>query len=365
MGLHATDVPALARVMKDLARAGNTVMVVEQEPEIVRSCERVLEMGPGAGPHGGRVLFDGTPEELAKREDLPTGKAWAAGRAAPRPRRTAKSWLVVKGAREHNLRGVEATIPLGVVCAITGPSGSGKSTLAHDVLYRAAARALGDMSVDRPGMHDGLEGVGALARAVIVDQSPLGRTARGNPATYVKAWDRIRARFAAEPEAARRQGLTQPAHSLVQRRPRGAARRCSGEGFTETVEMQFLADVQLLCPVCQGKRFKPEVLAVRYRGKSVADVLALSIDETLRLFDPEHARDYVLRRTLDPIVKVGLGYLALGQPLSTLSGGEAQRLKLARALSEQAKGTLFVVDEPSAGLHAQDAEFVVRAALLH
>ncbi|HEY8088039.1 MAG TPA: excinuclease ABC subunit UvrA [Polyangiaceae bacterium] len=357
VGLHATDVPALARVMKDLARAGNTVMVVEQEPEIVRSCERVLEMGPGAGPHGGRVLFDGTPEELAKREDLPTGKAWAAGRAAPRPRRTAKSWLVVKGAREHNLRDVDATIPLGVVCAVTGPSGSGKSTLAHDVLYRAAARALGDMTVDRPGRHDGLEGVGALARAVVVDQSPLGRTARGNPATYVKAWDRIRARFAAEPEAARR-GLTAAHFSFNV--PAGRCEECSGEGY-ETVEMQFLADVQLLCPVCQGKRFKPEVLAVRYRGKSVADVLALSIDDTLGLFDPEHARDYVLRRALDPIVKVGLGYLSLGQPLSTLSGGEAQRLKLARALSEQAKGTLFVVDEPSAGLHAQDAEFVVRA----
>jgi excinuclease ABC subunit A len=357
VGLHATDVPSLARVMQQLAQAGNTVMVVEHEPAVVRACERVIEIGPGAGPHGGRILFDGTPAELARRKDLPTGRAWADAHAVMRERRRPAAWLRVSGAREHNLRGVDATIPLGVVCAVTGPSGSGKSTLAHDVLYRAAARALGDLSVDKPGAHDRLDGVGALARAVLVDQSPLGRTARGNPATYVKAWDRIRARFAAEPEATRR-GLTAAHFSFNV--PAGRCEECAGEGY-ETVEMQFLADVQLLCPVCQGKRFKPEVLAVQHRGKTVADVLAMSVGEALDLFDPASHRDYVLRRTLDPIAKVGLAYLALGQPLSTLSGGEAQRLKLARALGEEAKGTLFVVDEPSAGLHAQDAAFVVDA----
>ncbi len=357
VGLHATDVPALAHVMKELARAGNTVMVVEHEPAIVRACERVLEMGPGAGPHGGSILFDGTPGELAKRTDLPTGRAWAKSQQTPGARREAKGWLHVRGAREHNLRSVDADVPLGVVCAITGPSGSGKSTLAHDVLYRAAARALGDLSVDKAGAHDALEGIGALSRAVLVDQSPLGRTARGNPATYVKAWDRVRARFAAEPEAARR-GLTAAHFSFNV--PSGRCEECAGEGY-ETVEMQFLADVQLLCPVCQGKRFKPEVLAIKHAGKSISDVLSMSVDQALLAFDPADARDYVLRRALDPIVKVGLGYLSLGQPLSTLSGGEAQRLKLARALSEQASGTLFVVDEPSAGLHAEDAAYVVRA----
>jgi excinuclease ABC subunit A len=357
VGLHATDVPALARVMRELARAGNTVMVVEHEPAVVRACERVIEMGPGAGPHGGRVLFDGTPAELAKRLDLPTGQAWASSRAARRERRTAKHRLVVRGVREHNLRGIDVRIPLGVVCAITGPSGSGKSTLVHDVLYRAAARALGDLSVDKPGKHEALEGIDALARAVLVDQSPLGRTARGNPATYVKAWDRIRARFAAEAEA-RRRGLTAAHFSFNV--PAGRCDECAGEGY-ETVEMQFLADVQLLCPVCQGKRFKADVLAVQHRGKTIADVLAMSVQEFLDKFDPEDDRDYVLRRALDPIVKVGLGYLTLGQPLSTLSGGEAQRLKLARALSEEAKKTLFVVDEPSAGLHARDAAYVVDA----
>jgi excinuclease ABC subunit A len=357
VGLHATDVPALAHVMQELADAGNTVLVVEHEPAVVRACQRVLEMGPGAGPQGGRILFDGTPAELAKRLDLPTGHAWAQGHARRAGRRSASAWLRISRAREHNLQDVDAEIPLGVVCAVTGPSGSGKSTLAHDVLYRGAARALGDLTVDKAGAHDAIEGLGALARAVLVDQSPLGRTARGNPATYVKAWDRLRARFAAEPEAARR-GLTAAHFSFNV--PAGRCDECAGEGY-ETVEMQFLADVQLLCAVCQGKRFKPEVLAVRHGGKTIADVLAMSVGEALEVFDPPAARDYVLRRALDPIVKVGLGYLSLGQPLSTLSGGEAQRLKLARALGEQAKGTLFVVDEPSAGLHAQDAAYVVNA----
>jgi excinuclease ABC subunit A len=357
VGLHATDVPALGHVMRELARAGNTVMVVEHEPSVVQACDRVIEMGPGAGPHGGRILFDGTPGDLAERTDLPTGRAWTRARTRARVRRVARSWLTVRGAREHNLQAVDAAFPLGVLCTVTGPSGSGKSTLAHDVLYRAAARALGDMSVDKPGAHEALEGVGALERAVIVDQSPLGRTARGNPATYVKAWDRVRARFAAEPDAQRR-GLTAAHFSFNV--PAGRCEECAGEGY-ETVEMQFLADVQLLCPVCQGKRFKHDVLAVRHRGRSIADALATSVEEALAVFDPVDDRDYVLRRALDPIRKVGLGYLPLGQPLSTLSGGEAQRLKLARALSEKAERTLFVVDEPSAGLHAQDAAYVVDA----
>jgi excinuclease ABC subunit A len=357
VGLHVSDVPALAGVMRELSRAGNTVLVVEHEPAVVRACDRVIELGPGAGSHGGRILFDGTPEDLSLRTDLPTGRAWSAPRMRRAERRAPRGWLVVRGASANNLRGVDAHIPLGVVSVVTGPSGSGKSTLAHDVLYRAAARGLGDTSVDRPGKHDKLEGLGALARAVVVDQSPLGRTARGNPATYVKAWDRIRARFAAEPEAAGRSLMAAHFSFNV---PAGRCDECSGEGY-ETVEMQFLADVQLLCPVCHGQRFKPEVLAIKHRGKSIADVLAMTVVEVLALFDPEEDRDYVLRRLLDPIVKVGLGYLPLGQPLSTLSGGEAQRLKLARALSEEKKDTLFVVDEPSAGLHAQDAAFVVDA----
>jgi excinuclease ABC subunit A len=358
VGLHAADVPALTGAMRELARAGNTVLVVEHEPIVVKACDRVVELGPGAGADGGMILFDGTPAALAKRKDTPTGRAWASSTRKPRQRREPTGYLTVRGARANNLHAVDVSIPLGVVCVVTGPSGSGKSTLAEEIVYRAVARALGDMSVDRPGPHDGVEGVGALGAATLVDQSPLGRTARGNAATYTKAWDRIRARFAAEPESVRR-NLT-PAHFSFNV-PAGRCETCSGEGY-ETVEMQFLADVQLLCPVCQGKRFKPEVLAVLHRGKSVADVLAMTVDEALKLFDPEeNDRDYVLRRALDPLTRVGLGYLPLGQPLSTLSGGEAQRVKLARALGDSAKGTLFVVDEPSAGLHALDAEHVVNA----
>jgi excinuclease ABC subunit A len=360
VGLHATDVPPLARVMRELSQAGNTVLVVEHDAAIVRRCDRVVEMGPEAGRNGGRILFDGSPGDLAKRGDLPTGRAWAAAAATEGKRhkpRAATRHLSLKGVRANNLDGVDVEFPLGVVCVVTGPSGSGKSTLVHEVLYRAVARALGDMSVDRPGAHDAVEGVRQLARAVLVDQSPLGRTARGNAATYVKAWDRVRARFAGEAEALRR-GLT-PAHFSFNVAA-GRCEECAGEGY-ETVEMQFLADVQILCAVCQGKRFKPEVLAVSHRGRSIADVLAMTVEEALQVFDAPDDRDYVLRRALEPIERVGLGYLTLGQPLSTLSGGEAQRLKLARALSEEAKGTLFVVDEPSAGLHARDTAHVLAA----
>src|SRR5580658_5891166 len=314
-------------------------------------------MGPAAGPDGGRILFDGTPRDLSARIDLPTGRAWTGAQSPRGPYRRATHWLELRGVTAHNLQGIDARFPLGVLCAVTGPSGSGKSTLVHDVLYRGVARGLGDLSLDKPGPHDALLGAQPIARAVLVDQSPLGRTARGNPATYVKAWDRFRARFAAEPEA-RRRGHTAAHFSFNV--PVGRCEECAGEGY-ETVEMQFLADVQLLCAVCHGKRFKPEVLEVTHGGLSIADVLAMTAEESLRAFDPPGERDYVLRRALDPLLNVGLGYLPLGQPLSTLSGGEAQRLKLARALSEEAKGGLFVVDEPSAGLHPQDVKYVIDA----
>ncbi|MBS2012272.1 MAG: excinuclease ABC subunit UvrA [Deltaproteobacteria bacterium] len=381
VGLHASDVPRLANAMNDLARAGNTVLVIEHDRAVVERCDRVIEMGPGAGPQGGTILLDGTPQEIAA-SDTPTGRAWRAGRTplrlAPAPaaasrvvrlpkRKTSKPGSVsLAGVRENNLRIDRIDIPLGVLCAITGPSGSGKSTLAEDVLYRAVARATG-ATVPKPGAFDTMRGHDAIKSAVLVDQSPLGRTARGNAATYTKAWDRIRERFASEPEAKRR-GLT-PAHFSFNVPGKGRCEACAGEGY-ETVEMQFLADVMLLCPVCQGKRFNAEVLEVRHRKKTVADVLAMTVAEAIATFSdttepagPAEAarRDYVIDNTLRPLVRVGLGYLPLGQPLSTLSGGEAQRLKLARALVATRPGALLVVDEPSAGLHAEDAEHVVRA----
>ncbi len=361
VGLHASDVPRLAGAMRDLAKAGNTVLVIEHDRGVVEQCDRVVEMGPGAGPHGGKILFSGTPKEIAA-SDTATGKAWRSRmRTKPGTRvKTAARSLELTGVRENNLRIDRLEIPLGVLCAITGPSGSGKSTLAEDIVYRAVARACG-AAVSKPGAFASMKGHEGFKSAVLVDQSPLGRTARGNAATYTHAWDRVRARFAAEPESLRR-GLT-PAHFSFNVPGKGRCETCSGEGY-ETVEMQFLADVMLLCPVCQGKRFNTDVLAVKHAGFTVAEVLAMTVDEVLAAFSPLETpklRDYVIENTLKPLARVGLGYLPLGQPLSTLSGGEAQRLKLARALGQAAKGTLFVVDEPSAGLHAQDAEHVVRA----
>lgn len=358
VGLHALDIPPLTYAMRELSVAGNTVLVIEHDEAVVRSADRVVELGEGAGAHGGRVLFDGTPAELGKKSHLPTAKAWARAFDKPRTPRELGASMHVRGARANNLKSVDVKIPLGVLTVLTGPSGSGKSTLAEEVLYRTVARSLGDTSVERAGEVDQITGIERLSGVELVDQSPLGRTARGNAATYSKAWDRIRARFSAEPDAIRR-GLT-PAHFSFNVADKGRCETCAGEGF-ETIEMQFLADVQLLCPVCQGKRFRPEVLAVKHCGLTVADVLALSVEEVLAAFDHKENRDYVLARALSPLIRLGLGYLPLGQPLSTLSGGEAQRLKLARALSEKAKNTLFVIDEPSAGLHGEDVTHVISA----
>ncbi len=358
VGLHPTDVPRLNVAMRELAQAGNAVLVIEHDERVIRAGDRVIELGPGAGKSGGHVLFDGTPAALAERTDTPTGRAWSRPHDVARTPRKAAAQLAIRGASEHNLKSVDVDVPLGVLCAISGPSGSGKSSLARDIVYRGVARALGDTTVARSGSVRSLTGCDQLSRVVLVDQSPLGRTARGNAATYTKAWDRIRARFAAEP-AALHGGLT-PAHFSFNVAGAGRCEACAGEGY-ETIEMQFLADVSLLCAVCHGKRFTPAVLEVRHRGLSVADVLAMTIEDCLATFDSRESDDPVFGRALRPCVRVGLGYLPLGQPLSTLSGGEAQRLKLARALSERAARTLFVLDEPSAGLHAQDTRHVIDA----
>ncbi len=358
IGLHASDVPALASTVRDLSRAGNSVIVVEHDGAMVRATDRVVELGPGAGVHGGTIIFDGTPEALADRLDTPTGKSWAIGsKPTGRTPKKGAAFLEFRDVSENNLRNIDAIIPLGVVCAVTGPSGSGKSTLAEEIIFRAVARACGNSTVPYPGAFGSMAGEKNISAAVLVDQSPLGRTARGNAATYTKAWDRLRARFAAEPEASRSRFTASHFSFNVEA---GRCQACKGEGY-ETVEMQFLADVSLLCPTCQGKRFRPEILAIRHAGVSIDEALAMTVDEAIAKFSPDGNPDYVLKRALEPVVRVGLGYLPLGQPLSTLSGGEAQRLKLARALSEKTDRTLFVIDEPSAGLHAQDAAFVIEA----
>ncbi len=345
VGLHPTDVLSLNSVVRELAERGNTVLLVEHDPLLIRAADRVVELGPGAGAEGGRIVADGTPRALARGAGA-TARALAEPRPAASPRRAPRGELVVRGARANNLRGDDATIPLGVVCAVTGPSGSGKSTLVVQVLYRALARRLGDFDVDAPGTHERIEGADLIREVTLVDQAPLGRTSRGNAATYTKAWDSIRKRFAAEPGASAAR-LT-PSHFSFNVEG-GRCDACAGEGF-ETVEMQFLADVRLVCPACRGRRFQPAVLAVRHRGLSIADLLELTVDEVLERFRD----DAQILRSLTPLQRLGLGYVRLGQPLSTLSGGEAQRFKLARALTGKHRDGLVVLDEPSAGLHADE-----------
>jgi excinuclease ABC subunit A len=354
VGLHPTDVESLAGALEELAARGNIALVLEHDPAIVRRCTRVLELGPGAGPHGGQLCFDGTPEALAQRTDLPTGRVLArAGSGPSRTPRPGTGALTVRGAAAQNLQGLDVRIPLGTLCALTGPSGSGKSTLLEEVLYRTLARGLGERDVAAPGRVETVGGAQGLTRVVLVDQSPLGRTSRGNAATYTKAWDALRKSFASSADAVLR-GLSASHFSFNVEG--GRCEACAGEG-AETVEMQFLADVRLTCPSCRGQRFQEEVLAVRLRGKSVAEVLDLSVAEALALF-----QDVALvRGPLEPLARLGLGYLPLGQPLSTLSGGEAQRVKLARALGGPQRGALYLLDEPSAGLHGEDVAQVLSA----
>ncbi len=364
VGLHASDVERLCGMFRELADRGNLVVIVEHDPVVLRNADRIVELGPGSGAQGGMIVADGSPKALLaadtataralrpatvrKRVDA-SGAPGAVGRATAartQTSRKARGKLRVVGARAHNLDGIDAEIPLGVATAVTGPSGSGKSTLAVGIVYRALARHLGSFDNPLPGDHDRITGLGPVKSIELVDQSPLGRTSRGNAATYTGAWNRIRALFAAEPAAVARD--FGPAHFSFNV-DGGRCEACAGEG-AETVEMQFLADVRLSCPICRGRRFKDSVLEVRHRGLTIADVLELSVDEVLERF----AEETDIVRKLGPLQRLGLGYLRIGQPLSTLSGGEAQRLKLARALSRVESGALFVLDEPSAGLHADE-----------
>ncbi len=352
VGLHPTDVEPLTGLIRELAERNNTVVVIEHDPRVILAADRVIELGPGAGARGGNITFDGSVKDA-----LANGGATARAVTPRTPPREAEHGaqgeLWVRGASAHNLRNVDVRVPLGQLVAVSGPSGSGKSSLVVDVLYRALARRVGELDVERPGEHRALEGAERVKRVELVDQTPLGRTSRGNPGTYTKAWDTVRKLFAEEPEALARE-LTAASFSFNV--DAGRCEACAGEGF-ETVEMQFLADVALPCPVCRGKRFDDNVLAVRHRGKTIADILDATIDETLALWADQRG----IVRALGPLQALGLGYLKVGQPLSTLSGGEAQRLKLARALRETTMDTLYVFDEPSAGLHADEVALLLEA----
>ncbi|HLW78709.1 MAG TPA: excinuclease ABC subunit A, partial [Terriglobia bacterium] len=330
IGLHPRDTRRLIDILKRLRDIGNTVLVVEHDPEMMRQADRVLDLGPGAGENGGRILYQGGFDGLAAEARSLTGR-YLSGQlqiAVPATRRKpGKSRLRLRGARQHNLKSIDVDIPLNRMVAISGVSGSGKSTLVHDVLYNAllAERGLPAARAE----YDKLEGARAVGDIVLVDQSPLGRTPRSNPITYIRAFDSIRELFASTPES-RKRGYT-PGHFSFNI-PGGRCETCQGDG-TVTVEMQFLADVELVCEECRGRRYKPGVLEVRYKGKNIFDVLQMTVKEALAFF----AGQPKVTSKIHVLEEVGLGYLRLGQSATTLSGGEAQRVRLAAHLAQQAK----------------------------
>jgi excinuclease ABC subunit A len=349
VGLHPRDNERLIAILKQLRDQGNTVIVVEHDADMIRVADSVVDMGLGAGEQGGRVIYAGSCEGLLKDTRSLTARYLRDELAIPVPasrRRPGVQKLRILGASEHNLKNIDVEIPLGVLACITGVSGSGKSTLVHDVIYAAMKRVKGDW--DRAvGQHRGIEGAEFVTDAVMVDQQPIGRTPRSNPVTYLKAFDPIRELFA-ETKDARSRGLTASHFSFNV--PGGRCEACEGEGVVR-VEMQFLADVFVPCEQCDGKRFRPQVLEVRYKGKNVDQVLDLTVREALAFFS---GAQKVLRR-LQVLDEIGLGYLRLGQPATTLSGGEAQRIKIAAHLGSQAgERMLYVLDEPTTGLHFDD-----------
>lgn len=350
IGLHPRDTHRLIEILKGLRDLGNTLLVVEHDPDTILAADHILDLGPGAGEYGGKLIFEGTREELMADAHSATGRYLRGDARIALPaerRRPKRGFLKILGARSHNLQGADVTIPLGMLVAVTGVSGSGKSTLVYDVLYKGmqAKRTGGNW---RESM-SALEGDAAVAAIEMVDQSPIGRTPRSNPATYMKAWDPIRDVFAAT-AGAKKRGLGPGKFSFNV--PGGRCDACEGDG-TVTVEMRFLADVELVCEECRGTRYKSSVLEVQYKGQNIHDVLQMTVREALGFF-AEHPRVTSRLRVLD---EVGLGYLRLGQSATTLSGGEAQRLKLAAHLTRQENsGILYVFDEPTTGLHFDDIQ---------
>jgi excinuclease ABC subunit A len=351
IGLHQRDNAKLIATLTRLRDLGNTVLVVEHDEETIRTADWVVDIGPGAGEHGGEIIANGPLEALLAEPRSITGAYLRGERSVPIPRqrrpRNGKE-LVVRGAREHNLRDIDLHVPLGTFTAITGVSGSGKSTLITDVLYRALARELNN-SRDQVGAHDALEGADQVDKIIEIDQSPIGRTPRSNPATYTGLFGPIRELFAGVPDA-RVRGYSPGRFSFNVKG--GRCENCKGDGILK-IEMQFLPDVYVTCEVCKGKRYNREALEIHYKGKSIADVLEMTIEEAKDFFAPVPSVATKLRT----LYEVGLGYVHLGQPATTLSGGEAQRVKLATELSRRATGrTLYVLDEPTTGLHFADVE---------
>jgi excinuclease ABC subunit A len=374
IGLHPRDTHRLIKILHDLRNLGNTILVVEHDPDIMQAADRILDLGPGAGENGGKLVAAGTYDEITRDPASLTGRYLAHDLRIPVPttrRKPGARQIMLRGVRANNLKGIDISIPLGVIVAITGVSGSGKSTLLHQVLYRALAQAKQQSSNGAGGpaaSWESLSGDQFIDEVVLVDQSPIGRTPRSNPVTYIKAFDAIRELFASLPESKKR-GFTAGHFSF--NIPGGRCEMCQGDG-TVTVEMQFLADVELICEECKGTRYKPQVLEVRYRGKNIHEVLNLTVKEALKFFAEAHK----ITEKLRPLEEVGLGYLRLGQSATTLSGGEAQRMKLAAHLQPAAREArrssrsgdasprqrvLYIFDEPTTGLHFDDVSKLLAA----
>ena len=354
IGLHSRDTQRLIHVLRRLQSIGNTVVIVEHDEEIMNAADWIIDVGPEAGRHGGEIVFAGPPEALPEASRSYTAKYLTGVLEIPVPkvRRKWRDYIEVEGAREHNLQNITARFPLGVMTAVTGVSGSGKSTLVRDILYRALVRHLGDPA-DAPGSFRQLRGdINRIQAIEFIDQNPIGKSSRSNPATYLKAYDEIRKLFADRQEA-KQMGFT-PAYFSFNA-DGGRCDECKGEGVI-TIEMQFMADITIPCESCHGLRFKREVLDVRYRGRSIADVLDMTVDQAIEFFsEATGTTEKKIVKRLKPLADVGLGYIKLGQSSSTLSGGENQRVKLAYYLAgESAKPTMFIFDEPTTGLHFHD-----------
>ena len=354
IGLHPRDTDRLLRTLKGLRDLGNTVLVVEHDPETILAADWVVDLGPGAGEHGGQVVAEGTPEDILAHPDSLTG-AYLSGRLQvplPEKRRPGSGHvLTIVGARQNNLKNLTVRIPLGKLVLVTGVSGSGKSSLVVETLYKALARHL-NRARTQPGDHDRIEGLEHLDKVIDIDQSPIGRTPRSNPGTYTGLFDHIRQLFAQLPESKIR-GYKPGRFSFNVKG--GRCEACQGQGQLR-IEMQFLPDVYVPCEVCHGARFNRETLQVRFKGYNIADVLDMTVEQAMEVF----AAFPAMMRKLQTLADVGLGYIRIGQPAPTLSGGEAQRVKLARELSRRPTGrTLYVLDEPTVGLHAADVHKLI------
>ena len=353
IGLHQRDNQKLIATLQHLRDMGNTVVVVEHDEDTIRAADYVIDIGPGAGIYGGQVTAAGTPAEIEAAKDSLTGQYLSGELTIPVPknRRKADKFLTISGCTENNLKNVTAEIPFGTLTVVTGVSGSGKSTLIYDTLYQALRKDLNRAKVT-PGKHEALTYDGKIENVIVIDQSPIGRTPRSNPATYTKVFDDIRKVFAETTEAKIR-GYGPGRFSFNVKG--GRCEACSGDGVMK-IEMNFLPDVYVECEECKGARYNSETLEVKYKGKSIADVLHMSVDEALELFENRPG----IRAKLQTLADVGLGYIKLGQSSTTLSGGEAQRIKLTRELAKRSGGkTVYILDEPTTGLHFHDVKKLI------